>query len=156
MKGLKIMEKIKSFTIDHTKLLCGMYISRVDDDIVTYDIRTRRPNVESAMDIAAAHTIEHLFATYIRNSEIGKSVIYFGPMGCRTGFYLLLRNTPHSVAIEQTKLAFDFIKDFKGDIPGATAVECGNYLDHNLEGANKEAEKMSGILMDWNEHRLEY
>ena len=155
------MEKITSFTIDHIKLQPGLYVSRKDkvgaETVTTFDLRLTNPNEEPVMNTAEIHTMEHLAATYLRNEPTWKDkVLYFGPMGCRTGFYLLLRSTPHNVAIEQTKLAFDFIKDFKGDIPGATAVECGNYLDHNLEGANKEAEKMSGILMDWNEDRLEY
>ena len=145
----KNMEKIASFTVDHTKLLRGMYISRIDGDVVTYDIRTRRPNVEEVMENGAIHTVEHLFATFVRNSEFKDNIIYFGPMGCRTGFYFLTTGMTHAQALNLTKDAFAFIESFDGEVPGVSAVECGNYRDHDLEGAKKEASEQKEILKNW-------
>ncbi len=151
------MEKIASFRIDHTILPKGMYISRVDGDIVTYDIRMRKPNKEAAMENAAIHTLEHLFATYVRNTAFADSVIYFGPMGCRTGFYFLLRDTTsHREAIKLVVDAFEFIKDYEGEIPGASEKECGNYRDHDLLGAKKEAEMIYEVLKNWKSADLYY
>lgn len=150
------MEKIESFKVDHTKLQRGMYISRIDGDVVTYDIRTRRPNIEEVMETGAIHTIEHLFATYARNSEFSKNIIYFGPMGCRTGFYFLTTGMSHEDVVELTKKAFKFISEFEGDVPGVSAVECGNYRDHNLEGAKKEAAEQYEILKDKTSKDLYY
>ena len=143
------MEKIASFTVDHTKLLRGMYISRIDGDVVTYDIRTRRPNVEEVMENGAIHTVEHLFATFVRNSEFKDNIIYFGPMGCRTGFYFLTTGMTHAQALSLTKDAFAFIESFEGEVPGVSAVECGNYRDHDLQGAKKEAADQKEILKNW-------
>lgn len=143
------MEKIASFTVDHTKLLRGMYISRIDGDVVTYDIRTRRPNVEEVMENGAIHTVEHLFATFVRNSEFKDNIIYFGPMGCRTGFYFLTTGMTHAQALSLTKDALAFIESFEGEVPGVSAVECGNYRDHDLEGAKKEAADQNEILKNW-------
>lgn len=143
------MEKIASFTVDHTKLLRGMYISRIDGDVVTYDIRTRRPNVEEVMENDAIHTVEHLFATFVRNSEFKDNIIYFGPMGCRTGFYFLTTGMTHAQALSLTKDAFAFIESFEGEVPGVSAVECGNYRDHDLAGAKKEAADQKEILKNW-------
>ncbi len=151
------MKKIASFTIDHTKLPKGMYLSRVDGNAVTYDLRTRRPNVEEVMANGAIHTLEHLFATYVRNSEHSDNVIYFGPMGCRTGFYFIVNDkVTYTQAIELTKAALLFCAEFEGDVPGVSAVECGNYLDHDLEGAKKEAAAMVEVLAQWNEEMLVY
>ena len=150
------MEKIESFKIDHTKLEKGMYISRVDGDVVTYDIRTRKPNAEPVMENAAIHTVEHLFATFVRNSEFSKNIIYFGPMGCRTGFYFLTTGMTHAEAVELTKKALDFIKDYEGEIPGATAVECGNYREHDLAGAKNEAAMQAEVLKNWTDKDLYY
>lgn len=150
------MEKILSFQIDHTKLPCGMYLSRVDGDIDTYDLRTRRPNQEPVMANGAMHTVEHLFATFVRNSADADQVVYFGPMGCRTGFYFLTRGMDRQRAIELTKSAFAFIATYEGEIPGATERECGNWRDHNLEGAKKEAQKMVKILESWTVAQLKY
>ena len=144
-----VMERIDSFNVDHTKLLRGMYISRIDGNVVTYDIRTRRPNVEDVMENAAIHTIEHLFATYVRNSALKENIIYFGPMGCRTGFYFLTTGITHKQALTLTQEALDFIKKFEGDVPGVSAVECGNYRDHDLEGAKKEAAEQFEVLKNW-------
>ena len=143
------MEKIASFTVDHTKLLRGMYISHIDGDVVTYDIRTRRPNVEEVMENGAIHTVEHLFATFVRNSEFKDNIIYFGPMGCRTGFYFLTTGMTHAQALSLTKDALAFIESFEGEVPGVSAVECGNYRDHDLEGAKKEAADQKEILKNW-------
>ena len=143
------MERIDSFNVDHTKLLRGMYISRIDGDVVTYDIRTRRPNVEEVMENAAIHTVEHLFATYVRNSSLKNNIIYFGPMGCRTGFYFLTTGITHAEALKLTQEALEFISKFEGDVPGVSAIECGNYRDHDLAGAKKEAADQVEILKNW-------
>ena len=132
------MEKITSFTIDHLRLLPGIYVSRKDhagDTVVTtFDIRITRPNYEPVMNTAEVHTIEHLGATFLRNQEDWKDrVLYFGPMGCRTGFYLLLTGDYESVDIVPLmKEMFTFMRDFEGQVPGAAAKDCGNYLDMNL------------------------
>ncbi len=131
------MKKIESFLIDHTRLLPGLYVSRRDKKLLsvvtTFDLRMREPNREPAMEMAAVHTIEHLGATFLRNSSRAGDVIYFGPMGCRTGFYLVMFGnlTPSEVYGLVTQMC-DYILDFEGDIPGATPEECGNYLDQNL------------------------
>lgn len=126
------MERIASFSVNHDRLDKGMYISRVDGDVVTYDIRMKKPNGGDYLGNGELHTFEHLFATYARNSAYRDSVIYVGPMGCRTGFYLLLAGEYTSAQIVPliTKM-YEFIRDFDGDIPGAAARDCGNYLDQN-------------------------
>ena len=157
------MEKIASFTIDHLKLLPGIYVSRKDnvgDNVVTtFDIRVTRPNFEPVMNTAEIHTIEHLAATYLRNhKEYGSKTVYFGPMGCRTGFYLLLAGDYESKDIvELVKEMFIFIRDFRGDVPGASAKDCGNYLDMNLPMANFVADKfVREVLDNIDESRLVY
>ena len=150
------MERIASFCVDHTKLEKGVYVSRIDGDITTYDIRMRKPNVEEVMDNGAIHTIEHLFATYARNCEYKDSVIYFGPMGCRTGCYFLTRNLDNATVLSIIKDAFRFIADFEGEIPGSSAVECGNYRDHNLELAKKEAREFIKILQPLTAENMQY
>ena len=150
------MKRIASFEINHTKLPCGMYISRQDGDITTYDLRTRRPNKEEVMQNDAIHTVEHLFATYVRNSQYKDNIIYFGPMGCRTGFYFLTRNLEHEQAIQLVKSAFAFAADFEGEIPGVSEQECGNYKDHNLETAKQESLRMVKIMELWNVLSLKY
>lgn len=150
------MKRIASFEVDHTVLEKGMYISRVDGDVVTYDIRTRKPNVEEVMDNASIHTVEHLFATFVRNSDFTDKIIYFGPMGCRTGFYFLVRDMAHEDAIKLTRDAFAFIASFEGEVPGVSAVECGNYRDHSLEGAKKEAEMYLPVISNVTVENLKY
>ncbi len=150
------MEKIASFQVDHTKLERGMYISRIDGDIVTYDIRARRPNVEPVMDNAPIHTIEHLFATYVRNTQYSDNIIYFGPMGCRTGFYFLTRSLPHEKAIQLTVEALKFTADYEGEIPGVSAAECGNYREHDLAAAKKEARELLKVLENRHPEMLRY
>lgn len=151
------MKKIASFTINHDTLTEGLYTSRIDGDIVTYDIRMRKPNNGDFLENAPLHTIEHLFATYVRNSEYADDIIYFGPMGCRTGCYFIVRDkiTPQQL-INLVRQAFVFIRNFTGEIPGSKKEECGNYLDHNLHGANKEAEAMCKVLADWTVDNLKY
>jgi len=148
------MKKIASFTIDHTILPKGMYTSRVDGDVVTYDIRMRRPNVEEVLTNGSIHTIEHLFATYVRNSEFTDNIIYFGPMGCRTGCYFLTRRMDGQDVIKLAREAFQFIADYEGEIPGVSAVECGNYRDHDLVQAKIDAADMVKVLTDYT--NLEY
>ena len=151
------MEKIASFTIDHNKLQKGMYISRIDGDIVTYDVRMKKPNNNDFLSTGQMHTFEHLFATYARNSEIKDNVIYVGPMGCRTGFYFLVRNiVSHQQALDIVKQTLEFVKTFEGTIPGSTKVECGNYLDHDLNGAKLVAVDMIEVLKDWTVEKMNY
>ena len=151
------MEKIASFTVDHDRLEKGMYISRVDGDVITYDIRMKKPNGGDYLGYAELHTFEHLFATYARNSIYRDSVVYVGPMGCRTGFYLLLRDTVSgNEAISLVRQSFNFISGFEGEIPGSKRRECGNYLEHDLAGARKTAADMLDVLKNWNTENLAY
>ena len=140
------MYKITSFTVDHRKIEPGMYISRTDNDITTYDMRTRKPNCGEYMDNITMHTLEHMFATFVRNSEIANDVIYFGPMGCQTGFYLLVRNADNNRVYEITLDILRKIINYNGDVFGASETECGNYKNLNLESAQKEAKSYLEIL----------
>ena len=145
------MDKITSFTIDHLKLLPGVYVSRKDragDQVITtFDIRMTRPNYEPVMNTAEVHTIEHLAATFLRNHSLWKErVLYFGPMGCRTGFYLLTRGLTPAEALELTVESFRFMAGFEGAVPGASEVECGNYRDMDLPAAKAEAAAMLPVL----------
>jgi S-ribosylhomocysteine lyase len=150
------LRKIASFQVDHTNLVPGIYVSRTDDDIVTYDLRMKRPNAGDYLAIGALHTIEHLFATYARSSKLSDRVIYVGPMGCRTGFYLLVRDLPKREAIELAKASFAFIEGFSGPIPGASESECGNWKEHDLSGAQAEAAAYRKVIADWTEEKLSY
>ena len=157
------MKTIASFTIDHEKLLPGVYVSRKDsvgnDIVTTFDIRMTRPNNEPVMNTAEMHTMEHLAATFLRNhSTYGSKIVYFGPMGCRTGFYLILAGDYESKDIvDLMKELFTFMADFTGDVPGASAVECGNYLDMNLPMAKYLAKKfLTEVLENIDENRLVY
>ena len=151
------MKKIASFKINHDVLEKGMYISRIDGDIITYDIRMKKPNGGDYFTMSAAHTLEHLFATYARNSKHGDKVVYVGPMGCRTGFYLLVRDEiTHTEAIALVKESMAFAAEFEGEIPGSTKIECGNYLDHDLDGAKALAADMRSVLKNWTENDLIY
>ena len=157
------MEKITSFTIDHLRLLPGVYVSRKDPAgdavITTFDLRMTRPNNEPVMNAAEMHAIEHLGATFLRNHPVyGSKIIYFGPMGCRTGFYLLLCGDFESVDIVPLMVEmFEFIRDFEGEIPGAQPKDCGNYLDMNLPMAKYLARKyLDEVLYDIDEERLVY
>nr|WP_297940352.1 S-ribosylhomocysteine lyase [uncultured Lachnoclostridium sp.] len=157
------MKTIASFTIDHQKLLPGVYVSRKDsvgnDIVTTFDIRMTRPNHEPVMNTAEMHTIEHLAATFLRNhQEFGSKIVYFGPMGCRTGFYLILAGDYESKDIVGLmKELYTFMAEFTGDVPGASAVECGNYLDMNLPMAKYLAKKfLTEVLDRIDESRLVY
>ena len=156
------MEKITSFTIDHIKLQPGLYVSRKDKagraTITTLDLRLTSPNEEPVMNTAEMHTIEHLAATYLRNEPQWKTrVLYFGPMGCRTGFYLLLTGDYESKdVVDLVKGCFAFIRDFRGQVPGASAKDCGNYLDMNLPMANYWGAKYAALLENITEDRLVY
>ena len=157
------MEKITSFTINHLKLLPGVYVSRKDPAggavIASFDLRMTRPKCEPVMNTAEMHALEHLGATFLRNHPVyGDKVIYFGPMGCRTGFYLLLCGDFESVDIVPllTEM-FEFIRDYEGEIPGASPRDCGNYLDMNLPMAKYLARKyLDEVLCDISEERLTY
>ncbi|MBR9936186.1 S-ribosylhomocysteine lyase [Oscillospiraceae bacterium Marseille-Q3528] len=157
------MEKITSFTINHIKLQPGVYVSRKDTHngvtITTFDLRMTSPNEEPVMNTAEVHTIEHLAATFLRNhAEFGSRIVYFGPMGCRTGFYLLLFGDYESRdIIPLMQEMFAFIRDYKGEVPGASPRDCGNYLDMNLPMANYLAKKyLENVLTDIQEDRLVY
>ncbi|MEE0107163.1 MAG: S-ribosylhomocysteine lyase [Lachnospiraceae bacterium] len=140
------MERIKSFTINHDILVPGFYISRVDGDITTYDMRTRRPNMGDYMPDLTMHSVEHMFATYIRNSELAEDVIYFGPMGCQTGFYLLVRNANDKHVFEITKHVLQQIVEHDGPVFGASAVECGNYRNLDITAAKTECATYLEVL----------
>ena len=157
------MQKITSFTIDHIKLIPGVYVSRKDsvgsEVITTFDLRMTSPNDEPVMNTAEMHAIEHLAATFLRNhKEFGPKIIYFGPMGCRTGFYLLLAGEYESKdIIELLKEMYTFIAEYEGEIPGASAKDCGNYLDMNLPMAKYLAKKyLDEVLKNITEERLVY
>ncbi len=151
------MDLIASFTIDHDKLQKGIYVSRIDGNVVTYDIRMKRPNMGDYLSNGALHTFEHLFATYARNSEFQDSVIYIGPMGCRTGFYmLLLDDVDKEGVIKLVKDSLEFIKNFEGEIPGAKRKECGNYKEHSLPDAKAAAIDMIEVLKNWTPEKFDY
>lgn len=156
-KGDRNMDKIASFQVDHTKFGVGMYISRVDGDVVTYDVRMVKPNGGVYISNPSLHTIEHLFATYARNSRFSDSIVYVGPMGCRTGFYLLTRdNMSGEDAVGLVRDAYRFIADFQGEIPGCTVEECGNYLEHDLESARKDVLPLLNRLENYTAEMLDY
>ena len=140
------MQRIASFEVDHRFINEGIYISRIDGDITTYDLRTRKPNAGCFMDNSTMHTFEHLFATYIRNSAIGDRVIYFGPMGCATGFYLLVRNSKHTETLNAVLVVLQQIINHKGEVFGNSEIECGNYKTLCLEAAVSEAKKYLSVL----------
>ncbi len=157
------MEKIASFTVNHLTLQPGVYVSRHDNfngaDVTTFDIRMTRPNFEPVMNTAEIHTIEHLGATFLRNHpEFGSKIVYFGPMGCRTGFYMLIAGKYTSAQIVPlVKEMFAFMADFKGDVPGACARDCGNFRDMNLPMANYLAAKfLREVLNNIDDSRLVY
>ncbi len=144
-------KQIKSFQVDHDFIIPGMYISRIDGDVVTYDLRTRKPNCGDYMDSVTMHTLEHMFATYVRFSNKGENIIYFGPMGCRTGFYLLVRNMTNEEVLELTKETLKQIIDHQGEVFGASRKECGNYRELDLESAKKECRAYLKNLENWND-----
>ena len=152
------MNKITSFCIDHDILKEGMYVSRVDGDVITYDLRMVIPNNGVYLDNDGLHTFEHFLATYVRNSKWDESIVYAGPMGCRTGFYFLTRDDMSKTeAIKLVQETMDFIANFEGEIPGAQeSRECGNYLDHDLEKAKQYARSYREVIKEWSEEQLVY
>ena len=146
------MKKIASFTVDHRLIKEWIYISRIDGDITTYDLRMRKPNRNDLMDNAAIHSFEHLFATFMRSGRLGESVIYVGPMGCQTGFYLLVRNADNAQVTDEVRRVLSEIAEYDGEMPGASEIECGNYRNLDVRKARYEAkrylEKLEGISAD--------
>ncbi|MBR6407663.1 MAG: S-ribosylhomocysteine lyase [Clostridia bacterium] len=151
------MSQIASFATNRDILDKGLYLCRIDGDILTYDIRMKKPNGGDYLTIAELHTLEHLFVAYTQNYSLIRNVIYVGPMGCRTGFYLLLRdNVSRQDAVDLVRKAFQFITRFDGEIPGSKRWECGNYLEHDLDGAKKVAADMLKVLKYWTVDDLKY
>ena len=140
------MKKIASFSVDHDKIRPGIYISRIDGDVTSFDLRTRTPNAGDYMDNITMHSVEHMLATYLRNGEIGDSVIYFGPMGCRTGFYLLTRDISPVSALNALKNALAATIAHEGEVFGATRQECGNYKELDLDAAKRECAAYLEVL----------
>lgn len=140
--------RIASFSVDHDYITPGVYISRIDGDVVTYDLRTRHPNAGDYMDNVTMHTVEHLFATYVRSSEIGDRVLYFGPMGCRTGFYLLVRDEEPTTVYRIVRETLARIVAHTGEVFGASRKECGNYLELDLASGVREARAYLAALPD--------
>lgn len=131
--------RIASFSINHDKLLPGLYVSRIDGNITTYDMRCRRPNTGDLLDNSTLHSLEHMFATYIRNGKLRDQIVYFGPMGCQTGFYLLVRGADNAQVLEEVKNTCERILAHEGPVFGAARIECGNYRNLSLEAAKIEA-----------------
>jgi len=150
------MERIKSFQIDHNILEPGFYISREDDNVITYDLRTRKPNAGDYMDNATMHSLEHMFATYARNSAEADKVVYFGPMGCQTGFYFLVKDLAPVEVFELTIEILEDIIAYEGPVFGASAIECGNYANLDLALAKEEAVKYLEVLNNWENMEFTY
>lgn len=150
------IKRITSFTVNHNVLKPGFYISRIDGDITTYDLRTRIPNAGDYMDNTTMHSVEHMIATYIRNSDISDDVIYFGPMGCQTGFYLVVRNQKPTVVLEYLKDVIKKTLDHEGEVFGASAKECGNYRNLSLDAAKKELTVYLEVIKDLEEKDFVY
>ncbi len=142
------ISRITSFNVDHDFIVPGMYVSRIDGDIVTYDLRTRKPNSDDFMDSLTLHSVEHMLATFARNSELSHKVIYFGPMGCRTGFYLLMRDTTNEEAYALVKDILKKTVDHDGKMFGDTRKECGNYKDLSLSAAKAECKRYLDALIE--------
>jgi S-ribosylhomocysteine lyase len=150
------MERIKSFQINHNILEPGFYISREDDNVITYDLRTRKPNAGDYMSNATMHSLEHMFATYARNSAVSDKVIYFGPMGCQTGFYFLVKDMAPVEVFELTIEILEDIVAYEGPVFGASAIECGNYANLDLSLAKEEAAKYLAVLNEWTNMEFSY
>ncbi len=150
------MQKIASFTVDHRFIREWIYISRIDGDITTYDVRMRKPNTEKVMSNALMHSFEHLFATFMRNGALKNDVIYVGPMGCQTGFYLLVRNAEHKEVIAEVKRVLAEIAVYNGEMPGASEIECGNYRNLDVSLARAEAAEYLEKIKDETENDLGY
>ena len=150
------MKRITSFSVDHDYIVPGVYLSRIDGDITTYDLRTRRPNCGDYMDDITMHTVEHMLATFFRNSEIADQVIYFGPMGCQTGFYLLVRDADHNRVLDILRQSLKKTIDHEGAVFGASRKECGNYQSLNIECAKKECAAYLAAIESWTGDMLDY
>ena len=152
------MERIASFTVDHTTLLPGLYLSRQDGDIVTFDLRFKKPNTGDLLTNSEMHSAEHLIATLLRNSAEKDAVIYFGPMGCQTGFYFLFDNRLLSCegAIDLLKEVFAAAADFEGEMPGKSPSECGNYINLDVEAGRRVCRFYAGLIRDWTVEKLAY
>ena len=152
------MEKIASFTVDHTVLLPGLYLSRRDGNVATFDLRFKKPNTGDLLSNAEMHSVEHVIATFLRNSEKKDSVIYFGPMGCQTGFYFLFDENTLSCAeaIALLKDVFSKAADFDGPMPGMSEIECGNYRNLDISLAKNCCGFYAGVIADWTEEKLAY
>ncbi|MBQ9531522.1 MAG: S-ribosylhomocysteine lyase [Eubacterium sp.] len=150
------MKLTPSSDIDYNILKKGIFLSKIDDDITTYDIRMKEPNRETVLTNSAIHTIEHIFKTYVQNTEFADNIIFFGPMGSRTGFYFITKRLSDNYSIQLIKDAFTHISEFWGRIPGASPNECGNCLEHNLPQAKEEAKEFLEVIRDWTKEDLEY
>ena len=151
------MKRIASFSINHDRLTPGMYVSRIDGDCVTYDLRMKTPNAGDYLSQKGLHTLEHLLATCLRNTDSSDGIVYVGPMGCRTGFYVVMRDSiPADKALALVRDAFRFAAAFEGKIPGAEKRECGNYLEHDLESAKKDVLPLLEKLKDYTPEMLNY
>ena len=150
------MERIKSFQINHNILEPGFYISREDDNVITYDLRTRKPNNGDYMSNATMHSLEHMFATYARNSAVSENIVYFGPMGCQTGFYFLVKDMAPVEVFELTMEILEDIVAYEGPVFGASAIECGNYANLDLALAKEEAAKYLEVLNNWENMEFSY
>lgn len=150
------LKRIASFSVDHTVLTPGIYLSRTDFGIDTYDLRLKKPNAGDYLETPAMHTVEHLAATVLRSGELSEHIIYFGPMGCRTGFYLLVRELSAEQVVDAVKKTFSFISEFEGKIPGTDEIECGNYLEHDLDGARREAKSYCDVIKNLTKEDIYY
>ncbi|MBQ7097864.1 MAG: S-ribosylhomocysteine lyase [Clostridia bacterium] len=150
------MNKIASFTVDHRFIREWIYISRIDGDITTYDVRMRKPNTDNVMSNALIHSFEHLFATFMRNGALKDNVIYVGPMGCQTGFYLLVRDTRHKAVLDEVKRVLTEIAEYSGEMPGSSEIECGNYRNLDVGLARIEAISYLEKIKDETENDLNY
>ena len=152
------MERIASFTVDHNKLVPGLYLSRRDGSVVTFDLRFKKPNTGDLLTNAEMHSAEHLIATLLRNSRAREAVVYFGPMGCQTGFYFLFDSAllPISDAVELLKEVFAAASGYEGEMPGASAVECGNYINLDVEVGKAVCRFYADLIRNWTEEQLAY
>ena len=150
------MKRITSFSVDHDYIVPGVYLSRIDGDITTYDLRTRRPNCGDYMDDVTMHTVEHMLATFFRNSEIADQVIYFGPMGCQTGFYLLVRDADHEQVLGILRQSLRKTIEHDGAVFGASRKECGNFQSLNLDCAKRECTAYLSAIENWTKDMLDY
>ena len=149
------INRIASFSVDHDYIVPGIYVSRIDGDITTFDLRTRKPNEGDYMDNLTMHSVEHMFATYVRNSDVAQSVVYFGPMGCQTGFYLLTRDVPREKVYEVVVSTLKKIIEHDGEIFGKVRKECGNYMNLDIDAAKAECKRYLADL-ERNPNRFNY